>query len=74
VASRASIVLWSSLTNDGLLSNIETLMAEVFGLYYMISTLCAIAVAASVNFLASNFWVWRHSLKSSEVTYPRSTE
>lgn len=58
--SRASIVLWSSLTNDGLLSSIETLMAEVFSLYYMIFALCAIAVVASVNFLASNFWVSRH--------------
>lgn len=38
-----------------------TLLTEVFGIYYILSALCAIAVATPLNFLASNYWVWRHS-------------
>ncbi len=38
-----------------------TLLTEVFGLYYLLSAVCAIAVATPLNFLVSNFWVWRHS-------------
>ncbi|MDM8000434.1 MAG: GtrA family protein [Dehalococcoidia bacterium] len=47
----------------GLFLGILTLLTEVFGLYYIVSALCAIAIATPVNFLTSNFWVWKHSEK-----------
>ena len=36
-----------------------TLLTEVFGIYYLISALVAIAIAAPCNFLLSYFWVWK---------------
>jgi putative flippase GtrA len=36
---------------------ILTLLTEVFGLYYIASALCVIAVATPANFLTSKYWV-----------------
>jgi dolichol-phosphate mannosyltransferase len=47
------------------------LLTEVFGLYYIVSALCAIAVATPLNFLASNFWVWRRSPEKSRIDLPK---
>ena len=41
--------------------SVLTLMTEVFGIYYIVSCLCAIAVAFPVNFLISYLWVWRRA-------------
>ncbi len=38
---------------------ILTLLTEVFGIYYLLSALAGIAIAAPINFLVSYFWVWK---------------
>lgn len=53
--------LLSSSMALGVNLGILALLTEVFGLYYILSSLCAIAVATPLNFLASNYWVWRRS-------------
>jgi dolichol-phosphate mannosyltransferase len=55
----------------GLFVGILTLLTEVFGLYYIASALCAIAVATPVNFLTSNYWVWRHHPEDSQSNVPK---
>ena len=51
--------LFSTAIAAGVFLGILTLLTEVFGLYYIVSALCAIGVATPVNFLASTFWVWK---------------
>ena len=55
----------------GLYLGILTLLTEVFGLWYILSSLCAIAVSTPVNFLVSNYWVWKHSPASSRIDTPK---
>jgi len=35
------------------------LLTEVFGVYYLLSNLCGIAVATLWNYLVNTWWTWR---------------
>ncbi len=59
--------LISSSMALGVNLGVLALLTEVFGLYYILSALCAIAIATPLNFLASNYWVWRHSPAKSRI-------
>lgn len=41
-----------------------TLLTEVFNVFYIASSLCAILVAFPTNFLTSTFWVWNKSTRN----------
>jgi len=66
------------LSNSGTLGvnlGILTLLTEVFGVQYILSALCAIAVVTPLNFLISTLWVWRLSpARSSKTALQRSPE
>lgn len=67
--------LISSSGTLGVNLGVLTLLKEVFGVHYMLSALCAIAVATPLNFLFSTFWVWRLSpARSSKSPLQRSPE
>jgi len=63
--------LLSSSLALGVNLGVLALLTEVFGLYYILSALCAIAVATPLNFVASNYWVWRHSPEQSRSNVPK---
>lgn len=63
--------LISSSLALGVNLGVLALLTEVFGLYYIISSLFAIAVATPLNFLVSNYWVWRHSPAKSRIDLPK---
>ncbi len=46
--------------------SVLTLLTQVVGLHYIISSLCAIVAAFPVNFLLSTLWVWKSSHKSEQ--------
>ena len=48
-----------SLGGLGINLGILLLLTEVFGVYYLISNLCGIAVAALWNYTLSTWWTWR---------------
>ncbi len=66
--------LISSSLALGVNLGVLTLLTEVFGLYYILSALCAIAVATPLNFLVTNFWVWRHSPQLSRIEASKECE
>lgn len=63
--------LISSSMALGVNLGVLALLTEVFGLYYLLSSLCAIAVATPLNFLVSNYWVWKHSPANSRIDTPK---
>ena len=68
IVSRWLKFLFSTALAAGVFLGILTLLTEVFGLYYIVSALCAIAVATPVNFLASTMWVWKTAPAKSQST------
>ena len=48
-----------SLAGLGLNMGVLWLLTEVFGLYYLLSNLCGIAVATLWNYLANTWWTWK---------------
>lgn len=51
--------LLTTLIAAGIYLAVLTLLTDVVGIHHLLSSLCGIAVATPVNFLASNLWVWR---------------
>ena len=68
IVKRWTKFLLSTSVAAGVYLGMLTLLTEVFGLYYIVSALCAIALATPINFLASNFWVWELSPNKSAVS------
>jgi dolichol-phosphate mannosyltransferase len=67
--------LFSSAGTLGVNLGVYALLTEVFDIQYILSALCAIAVATPLNFLISTLWVWRLSpSRSSESALQRSPE
>lgn len=54
----------STLAAAGIYLGVLTLFTDVFGIHHLLSSLCGIAVATPVNFLASNLWVWKTNPKA----------
>ncbi|MFC1992408.1 glycosyltransferase [Chloroflexota bacterium] len=48
-----------SLAGLGINLGILLLLTDVFGVYYLVSNLCGIAVAALWNYTLSTWWTWR---------------
>lgn len=48
-----------SLAGLGLNMGVLWLLTEVFGIYYLLSNLCGIAVATLWNYLANTWWTWK---------------
>ena len=48
-----------SLAGLGLNMGVLWLLTEVFGLYYLLSNLCGIAVATLWNYLVNTWWTWK---------------
>ena len=51
--------LLTTLVAAGIYLAVLTLLTDVVGIHHLLSSLCGIAVATPVNFLASNLWVWK---------------
>ena len=67
--------LLSSSGTLGVNLGVLTLLTEVFGIHYILSALCAVAVVTPLNFLISTLWVWRLSpARSSKSPLQRSPE
>jgi len=67
--------LLSSTGALGVNLGVYALLTEVFDIQYILSALCAIAVATPLNFLISTFWVWRLSpSRSNKSPLQRSPE
>ena len=58
--------LLSTTLAAGVFLGMLHLLTDVFGLFYVLAALCAIAVSTPANFLASNFWVWKRSRVSAQ--------
>jgi len=48
-----------SLVGLGINMGVLWLLTEVFGLYYLLSNLCGIAVATLWNYLVNTWWTWK---------------
>lgn len=48
-----------SLAGLGFNMGVLWLLTEVFGIYYLLSNLCGIAVATLWNYLANTWWTWK---------------
>ena len=48
-----------SLAGLGLNMGVLWLLTEVFGIYYLLSNLCGIAVATLWNYLVNTWWTWK---------------
>ena len=48
-----------SLAGLGLNMAVLWLLTSVFGIYYLVSNLCGIAVATLWNYLVNLFWTWK---------------
>jgi dolichol-phosphate mannosyltransferase len=48
-----------SLAGLGLNMGVLWLLTEVFGMYYLLSNLCGIAVATLWNYLVNTWWTWK---------------
>jgi putative flippase GtrA len=51
--------LLTTLVAAGIYLAVLTLLTDVVGIHHLLSSLCGIAVATPVTFLASNLWVWK---------------
>jgi|GEM_PF-3620425 len=49
----------STLAAAGIYLGVLAVFTDVLGIHHLVSSLCGIAAATPVNFLASNLWVWR---------------